>query len=149
MKNLLYFAAILLFLIPSIGQAQTFDYNLFEQGELDTLETDSTSMTSDTLWFGRGQQGGFTIRGHLTKLSGDDKTVTIKAILFFDDTDSTDTSDDKTLGTVSVTAAQTKYSYSLPKFDFWGVAGGVAIKYEITSGGTNPAIEIRGKAMTR
>jgi hypothetical protein len=135
--------------IPLVGISQTFDHNLFEQGALDTLVADSTSMTSDTIWFSSGQKGGFTIRGHSTKLTGDDKTLTVKAILFFDENDPTDISDEKILGTKAVTTTQINYSYSLPNYTFWGVARGVAIIYEIPSGGTMPSIEIKGKALTR
>ena len=74
MKVLLIFL-VLFFAVGAYSQ--TFDYNLFEQGPLDTLVADSTSMVSDTVWFEGGQKGGFTIRGHLTKLTGDDKTLTL------------------------------------------------------------------------
>lgn len=149
MRDIILLMLIILIVGPGIGYAQTFDYNVFEQGPIDTLAADSTEVVADTIWFKQGQAGGYTLRGYTQKISGDDKTMTLKGVLFFDPEDLTDISDEKTIGTEAVTSTLTRYCYSLPKLNWWGIARGLCIIYSIPTGGTMPAIAIKGKGLTR
>jgi len=115
---------------------------------LDTLEAGDQYLYGDTIEIRDNQIGGFSLYGHTKKLTGDNKSMTIYAVMYFNDA-ATDSSNLKTVGTEAITTTATSYSYSLANLTWYGVCKKLKIIYYIPTGGTMPGIEVKGKALIK